>query len=324
MQPIRLNRNDLIFIVICLVVLAAGTLYSVNNFQKAFPEASIDFQVSKDEAGEIGIRFLEEQVGFDVPEEYREATRFFGGGLDKIYLERELRLEEAQNWFNAPVPVWGWYHRAFMPGVKREYRVEVSPGGEVFSFRRLIEETAEGDSLEEDSARAIAYEFMTDVMEISPDSVELHETKRQSRPNRVDWIFTWKRNGPVPVGDEDYRYDVTLQGSQIGMFQAYMHIPQVWRDGFRKLRGKNQSAGMVASALYGLTMLGLLFWLVRAIIRRDIQWRTALVFGIIAAVLTYLNQLNELPLRLVGYNTEDPWGGFLADQLLFGLLQAMA
>jgi hypothetical protein len=43
----RFNRADYRFLAVCVVLLAATAWFSVRNFYRAFPEASIDFRVSR-------------------------------------------------------------------------------------------------------------------------------------------------------------------------------------------------------------------------------------------------------------------------------------
>ena len=48
----KLQPRDFRFISICLVLAAAATWFSFGNFYRAFPEASIDFRVDRDQAGQ--------------------------------------------------------------------------------------------------------------------------------------------------------------------------------------------------------------------------------------------------------------------------------
>ena len=48
----RLEGGDYRFIAICLALLAASVWYAAGNFYRAFPEASIDFRVSRGDAGQ--------------------------------------------------------------------------------------------------------------------------------------------------------------------------------------------------------------------------------------------------------------------------------
>jgi hypothetical protein len=70
----RLAAGDYRFIAICLALLGVTVWFSAVNFHRAFPEASIDFQVNRDQARLIAARFLTSER-YQV-EGYREASQF--------------------------------------------------------------------------------------------------------------------------------------------------------------------------------------------------------------------------------------------------------
>src|SRR5437870_13280394 len=89
----RLQAADYRFILICAALLAGTTWFSVRNFYRAFPEASIDFRVSREDAQIAAGQFLTSQ-GYRV-EGYRQAARFSFDDDAKTFLEREAGLEQA-------------------------------------------------------------------------------------------------------------------------------------------------------------------------------------------------------------------------------------
>ena len=58
----RLQARDYRFIAICLALLAATTWFSVRNFYRAFPEASIDFRVNRGQAESLALQFLAQHL----------------------------------------------------------------------------------------------------------------------------------------------------------------------------------------------------------------------------------------------------------------------
>ena len=80
----RLRTSDYRFIAVCLVLFAGAAWYSVRNFYRAFPEASIDFRVSRDDAQVLAGRFLAGQ-GYRV-QGYRQASRFSYDDEAKTFL----------------------------------------------------------------------------------------------------------------------------------------------------------------------------------------------------------------------------------------------
>src|SRR5262245_9720146 len=105
----KLAAKDYRFIAICLALLAGTAWYASNNFYRAFPEASIDFRVNRDEGREIASRFVTAQ-GARIAG-YRNASSFTYDDETKTFLERELGLEKANQVLSSRVRLWRWAFR---------------------------------------------------------------------------------------------------------------------------------------------------------------------------------------------------------------------
>src|ERR1039458_422396 len=105
----RLRASDYRFLAICLLLLAASAWFSVRYFHHAFPEASIDFRVNRDDAGTGAARFLADH-GYRLAG-YRHAARFSFDDNAKTFLERELGLEQANRIMGSHVRLWQWSNR---------------------------------------------------------------------------------------------------------------------------------------------------------------------------------------------------------------------
>ena len=138
----RLVGSDYRFIVACLALLAGTTWFSVGNFYRAFPEASIDFRVSREDAQQTAGRFLA-ACGYQVAG-YRQAARFDFDDEAKTFLEREAGLEQANRVMGARVRLWRWSYRWFRPQQKEEFSVQITPKGELAGFEHQIPEEAAG------------------------------------------------------------------------------------------------------------------------------------------------------------------------------------
>jgi len=136
----RLRASDYRFILICAALLAATTWFSVRNFYRAFPEASIDFKVSRGDARNIAARFLSDQ-GHRL-EGYRDAAQFTYDEQAKTFLEREVGLERANRIMGTRVRLWRWAYRWFRPLQKEEYNVEITPRGQLAGFAHVLPEDA--------------------------------------------------------------------------------------------------------------------------------------------------------------------------------------
>ena len=105
----RLVRRDFVFIATCIAVAVLCLVVGVHYFYRAFPEASIDFRVTREQARTSAESFLQDR-GFDVSA-YRHSAIFRHDERSKTFLERELGLEGATRVIGAPVQLWRWSHR---------------------------------------------------------------------------------------------------------------------------------------------------------------------------------------------------------------------
>ena len=317
----KLTRKDFAFIGGCVLVAAVSLAVGVHYFYRAFPEASIDFRVTRDEAKAQAADFLAAR-GFDLAD-YRHSAIFRYDNQTKTFLERELGLEGATQVIGDPVQLWRWSNRWVRELEKEEFQATVTTSGELVSFSHLIEEEAPGASLAEAEAHRLAATFLTGELGHDLAALDFVEAQAQERPNRIDYTFSWKLRD-FAVGEAHYRFYVRIQGDQIGGFGEYLKIPEAWERDYAELRSRNETTGLVAGTLLILTVLAMLVSFFSGVRARDIRWKTAAIFGAIAAVLTLLAQLNNLPLTSFSYDTTDTYGSFLTGQLLNSLFAAAA
>ena len=80
---------------------------------------------------------------------------------------------------------------------------------------------------------------------------------------------------------------------------------------------------MVASFFLMLTLLAMVVAFFSGVRTRDIRWKTATTFAAIAAALTLLSELNNLPLSAHRYDTTDTFLSFYASQFFAALIAAL-
>jgi membrane protease YdiL (CAAX protease family) len=317
----RLRASDYRFLAICLTLLAVTVWFSLNHFHQAFPEASIDFKVNREEARAIGEKFLTAR-GYKLGE-YRQAAQFTFQNEAKTFLEREAGLEQANRIMGSRVRLWRWANRWFRPQQKEEFRAEVTPRGEVVEFEHQIPEAAARPSIPADQARAAAEEFLRTVMRRDPAALDFVEGASQARPARTDHTFTWKERD-FSFKDSTNRLEVTLLGNEVGGYREYLKVPEQWQRDFERLRSKNQAAQMGDTALMMVLIIGLLASLAVCVRRREVAWRRASVVGMIGGGLFFLSSWNEFPLTEFNFSTTDSYASFVARQALNSVLGALA
>src|SRR3954447_389848 len=150
----RLRPADFRFLAICLALLAATTWFSARNFYRAFPEASIDFRVNRAEGQSLAAAFLAAQQ-YDTAT-YRQASSFSYDEDAKTFLEREAGLEQANRIMGTPLRLWRRSYRWFRPLQKEEFRVDITPRGDLAGFAHILPEDAARPDASAGQARTLA------------------------------------------------------------------------------------------------------------------------------------------------------------------------
>jgi membrane protease YdiL (CAAX protease family) len=316
----RLQNSDYRFIAICLALLAATAWYSVRNFYRAFPEASIDFRATREDAQGLAAKFLAGQ-GYKT-DGYRLASRFSYDDEAKTFMEREAGLEQANRIMGTRVRLWRWSYRWFQPGQKEEYRVDITPAGQFAGFEHQLPEEAARPAATPDQARAMAEAFLRARLGRDPASLDFVEASEIERPHRMDRTFTWKERD-FNLRDAANRVEVTLYGNEVAGYREYLKIPEQWTRDYQRLRSKNDMAEYADTALAVALMLGLLATIVMRVRGQDVRWRRAAVIGSVGAALSFLASLNQFPVQEFAYPTTDSYGSFVSSQILQALMAAL-
>ncbi|HMA29400.1 MAG TPA: CPBP family intramembrane glutamic endopeptidase, partial [Thermoanaerobaculia bacterium] len=306
---VLLDRRDHVFIALCVLTILTGAGIFHAGFSRAFPEASIDFKVTREEAVRRGAEALRAR-GFTL-EGTRPLVIFDGDDEAKVYLERTLGLEKANPIFATTVPVWRWSVRWVRPLEKLEYRAAIAPDGRLLAVRRILPEKAAAPDPGETAARALAETELRAFRGLDPPALRFIETTVDKRPGRVDRTFVWESN-TIRFGDAALRYLVEVQGDRVGRSSLHFEVPERWRRDYETLRSKNLAAGTVATLGLLLTALAVLVVFLERVRRKDVKWKWALSFAGTGAVLQLVASLNEMPIRLFDYDTADAWTGFVA------------
>ena len=310
----RLGPRDRIFLAICLLVTLGSLALGIHLYPRANPEASIRFEVSREDAREIAERFAGE-LGISL-DGTRHASRFDYDDRSKVFLERTLGFEETNRQVTGPVRMWRWAHRWFRPLEKEELRVDVATSGEIVGFEHVIAEDAPGGRPSVEEARALAEAFVRKTARVPLEQLEFLDGITTERKGRTDHTFVWK-DPRVDLGHGDYRHEVQVVGGEIGGYRQFVHLPEAWQRDYQGLRSRNQSTSLVAFVLIVLSILAAVVIFLRRIRLRDVRWKLALGFGATGAALVFCGQLNLYPMFLFEFDTTTSWGGFL----LTGILQ---
>lgn len=316
----RLTGSDYRFIAVCLALLAATTWFSIGNFYRAFPEASIDFRVKRDDGLAIAEKFLSgaghQTIG------YRQASSFGFDDDAKTFLEREAGLEEANRLMGTKVRLWRWSYRWFRPLQKEEFAVDITTRGEFVGFEHQLPEEAIRPEASAPQARTLAEDFLRTRLARDPASLEFVEGSDVARPHRVDRVFTWKERD-FNFHDATNRVEVTILGNEVGGYREYLKVPEQWTRDYQRLRSKNEVAQVVDSAVLVALVVGMVVVIVMRVRHHDIRWRRAAIVGCVGMVLSFCSSLNQFSLQEFHYRTTNSYGAFVSEELLQALISAL-
>ena len=318
----RLTGSDKRALLLWVAAGILGIVFAQQYFFRAFPEASVNFQVSREEALSRAQKFVT-GLGENVSG-YRSAVAFDVDDEAKTYLERELDLRQANQIMSSDVHVWYWEVRLFKPQQEEEFRVRVSPAGQIVGYVHKIEESRAGPSLDRAAAETAAQIYLTSKlgMDLKAWDVLPEEANSKKKPNRLDWEFTWEKHG-FRAKDAPYRLQANLQGDRVDGSEEFLKVPEAWQRSFSRLRSGNNTLASVFFVLY-FVLLGIAVWVaIRFTKQGQTSWRGAILVGLIVSALLFLQGLNDWPHWASTYDTNQPYANFIAIKLTLGLLVAV-
>lgn len=295
------SKSDLRLTLIAAVLIAVSSVYIRLEYAKAFPQASIQLRLSRGEITSIAQKFL---AARSLPTAgYRELTVFDPDDDARLYLERELGLERANQLMQREVSIWRWRARWFRPPQQEETLVWASPDGRITGLEHIVPEAAAGARLSHDQAFQLAQAFVRG-MSTAPQHVV--EDRLEQKPNRYDYLFTWEQDG-FRAKDATYRRTVVVQGDQVGRYLEFLYVPESWRREFAGMRSKNELFAAIAEACWIPLILAALFLLVRGLRRHAIPWRPLILISGVIGAFMIASQLNGIPLLVDRFPTSSPY-----------------
>ena len=149
------RRLDTLITLLGLLGLALFLVF----YDRAFPTAAIDLELSRAEIKQHAQDYLEAQ-GHEI-DDYKSALTFTGDSWASIYLQLALGIPETNRLIREThVPLWYWRARWFQPLQKEEFRIYLAPDGQVVALTHTLLEDAPGASFSQEEARALAQNYL--------------------------------------------------------------------------------------------------------------------------------------------------------------------
>ena len=315
----RLTSSEKRALLLWVAAGIVGLLFAYKYFFQAFPEASINFKISREDALSRARKFVT-GLGENLSG-YKSSIIFDVDEDAKVYLERQLGLKEANQLMLSEVNVWNWEVRFFKPGQEEEFRIAVSPEGKVTGYLHKVPEAQAGAEPARETAQKAAQDFLTAKLGKAFADWDFlpEESNSEKKPHRLDWAFTWERHG-FRAKDAPERLGIHLNGGEVGGAREALKVPEQWERDYRHLRSTNEFYNLVAVIPY-LLALGSVLWLgIRLTRAGQTNWRLALQLGVVVAAFLVAMQLNRWPLDLSEYDTNTAYGSFAIQQIMGALV----
>lgn len=313
------SRSWLIWLLLGVLGLATFILF----YNDAFPVASIDITLSKQDVLERASNFIKNQ-GFSL-EGFDNTILFSSDYHASIYLQKTQGIKKSNQLIRKEIPVWFWRVRWFKELEKEGFVVDVHPTtGEVVHFYHSILDDQGGQNLPQKVARRMAEEKLAGCG-INLDAYELKDSTKKSQKNRTDYSFVWEKVG-YKVEEATLRLRVDIYGDKLGRFSRYLKVPEE----FYRYVQRETSLGVALSMASNIAIFLLIIAAILVIFIRSksikVNWKFGLFFACAVVILKLGNSFNSLPLLWNFYSDTMSKAVFismaLGDRLNNAMLQA--
>ena len=224
------------------------------------------------------------------------------------YLLEHKSIKESDQIYRLATRLTLFEVRYFRPLEKEEHHVFLDPTtGQVFAYRRLLDDNAPGASLSADQAQALAAKYVEERGYHLSD-FDLQSSEAEKRKSREDYTLVWqaKAGDPRNVADAHYRLEADVAGDQVVGFSRFFKLPESWERERASTRLVN-SVLSLARNLIGLALAGgVVILLVMQIRSGQMPWRPAAKVGLLITALMLLVELDQWPIMDLQYMTTIP------------------
>lgn len=272
-----------------LLIGCACFAFSCFKFLDAFPTASINLKVSKQEAIRIAQKYSQLAGFYDI---FDSSVYFSGDKRAETFLEYELGVTKANQVMRDEVPVWYWDVHFENARHSRDFDADIGTDGKLHAFKRNIPDDLKLDSLSADEAKEKATRFMESDMGINLADWKLISERQTDLPSRMEHAFIWEDEKNDFAGGH-VRVNATVSGNILSCVDRYLHVPEAFTHKYDWIRAQNlaySNLSFIGSLLFALALP---FVFVRGIIHHQIRYKFMVVCGVIAAAVSFVSSLNR-------------------------------
>lgn len=310
-------RSSIIWLILAVAALATFVLL----FDHAFPVASIELKINKQEAIEIASDFIN-QLRFSL--EGFDKTIIFHSDYDaSVYLQKTQGINKANQLIRQGIPVWFWKVRWFKELEKEGFIVRVDPStGEIIYFHHRILEDEQGADLSQDQAKAVANKQIT-YQGIDLQDYELKDSTTKKQKRRTDYSFAWEKKG-FKVEDATLRVSANIYGDKLGRYQRYLKVPEEFGRYLSRELSFGRMLSTVTTMLKYLLIITAVFVLFFQSKQTKANWKLWAICAGSVALLGILSFLNDMPLAWNYFPDTMSKGSFVTESLSVCLTQVLS
>lgn len=321
--PSRSDHRDLpVIVAVILLITGAALWLFLTPGKQDVPKLSID----RDKAVEIANAFVEAQYPMTDSLNYKPYVRMVGGvgrsgrfvwehGGSENGLFRSLYGNELEaNYFVVT-------YKTFEGDVvtrSETIDVHVARDGVITEWFHNVPEPYPGVKLEEDEAKALAANAITEHYDKDISELELVKVVPEQRKARTDWTIIYKDDA-TGLTEGDIRYVASLSGGDICGLKRTVHTTEAW-DRTQKKEGVIKTILLVVSKViqFGMLITVLIFGII-AWTRKQFNVRLFLYFALGFGLISVLQSL-LLTNSIIGqYPTSEPYANLML-MLAIGIL----
>lgn len=308
----------LIFSVCCVI----GAALTLKFYPEAFPIVELKISMDRSNALESA-QSLAKKHNWG-PKKIQQTASFELDRLAQTYIELKQGGSTTfsrvlQDKFYSP---YTWHVRQFSEGEQRETHLWFTPQGNFYGFYDKIPDSFPGKALSTELAKKIAENTAKNHFNTEFTFFHLVEKSQETKQNgRIDHTFTYE-HPQKQLGDARYRLKMIVSGDQLTSISHFLKIPEEFLRKYGEIRSSNNTLATMSSVvmvlLYILGGCGVgIFFLIR---KQAIAWKQPLIAAIIISTLQALEQINQLPLAWMHYDTALSTQEFLIQRITFLIL----
>jgi hypothetical protein len=217
-----------------------------------------------------------------------------------------------------------WHVRLFVPQQINEAELYFTPNGALYGFKEKISENEIRTNISSKQALAEALMCAKKLVHAIEQYELIESSKHEQISGRIDHTFVYERKD-IALNTGKYRLTITVAGDKVSACQQYVKIPESFERRYQEMRSYNNNLAflgmllMVLLYILGACCVGLSLYIKEQLF----AWKPALLCAGFIACMHFLNQLNQLPLSLMHYDTVTGMQAYMIRQILLMLLVSL-